>query len=156
MKRQFQIVGFLVCFVCLTVYFVSNNRSRDKKDYYLQLVNSTFEIGLNEMNSQLLSSNSILSRDSIYMLHYRITPEKENNLSFSLDTWSDAVESTMLEHIVPLANNLDGIEQMIQASKNDRCRFKVSIKQTHEYVEEVALLMVDLTTSELYFFYFSA
>ncbi len=90
------------------------------------------------------------------MLRYRITPEKENNIAVSLDTWSDAVESTMIAYIVPFANKLDGIEQMIQACQNDRCRFKVSIKQAHEYVEAVAFLMVDLTTSELYFFYYSA
>lgn len=153
MKKLLKIVGMLCCLIFSTVFIAGHNNPNDKSDYYSQLIHSLFGIELNETNSQLVCADSILSRDSIYMVRYHILPE--TNVPCTFDTWNTALDSSTIAYISVFGERFDGVKKMIQASKNGVCYFKekIRIDQTHDYIEEVAILMVNPIDSEMYFFY---
>lgn len=72
MKKILAAVVFICILFGTANLFIPRNAD---ESFYKALVNHAFKASLDENNSTLMYKNAILSRDSIYVLHFRLAAE---------------------------------------------------------------------------------
>ena len=78
-----KVLLFLCVCSILILIDVQNNKEGEKNPMYQNMVNSDFSIALNQTNSSVEFANSILSRDSIYVICFNLTKEYTHSLEES-------------------------------------------------------------------------
>ena len=78
-----KVLLFLCVCSILILIDVQKNEEGEKNPMYQNMVNSDFSIALNQTNSSVEFANSILSRDSIYVVCFDLTKEYTHSLEES-------------------------------------------------------------------------
>lgn len=150
-------IAFFVLCVCLMLILIvikTNNKS-DKNQIYRNMVNSDFSISLNQTNSSVVFANSILSRDSIYVVFFDLTTEYAHFLEESVVFQNGNMTDLLQQYVEPYIHLIDGLDVMIQDSKTTHCLVASDIREDNDFSKSYSLLLLNTEKNKLYWFYFT-
>ena len=128
----------------------------DKNQIYRNLVNSDFSITLDQTNSSVVFDNSILSRDSIYVIHFDLTPEYACFLDKSAMFQNGNMPELMQQYVEPYIHSIDGLDVMIQESKTAHCLIASNIREDNDFSKSFSILLLNMEKNMLYWFYYTS
>ncbi len=123
----------------------------DKSQTYRNMIYSAFGISLSETNSNLVYANTILSRDSVYIVSFSLSDDfiieelkKENG-------WKNDFEFILPKYIIPYEKYFSDLNLIIKSSQMGQCYYKLVI--LNERTESFELVIVNPSEKDLFFFY---
>ena len=122
---------------------------------YQNMVNSDFSIALNQTNSSVEFANSILSRDSIYVVCFDLTKEYSHSLEESAVFQNGNITDLLQQYVEPYTHLINGLDAMIQDSKSTHCLIASDIREDNDFSKSFSLLLLNTEKNKLYWFYFT-
>ena len=148
LKRVLIIIPvFAITLTCL-LYLI---RPKDKAQIYRNMINNEFSMSLDSDNSTLRSANTILSRDSVYVICFDIDDSMANNLQNIDLEWKDEMDLLLQQYLLPHQQFIGGVDEIIRSVKEDKCLYKINIK--NDVTGDFKLLVLDLEEKTIFFFY---
>ena len=126
-----------------------------KNPMYQNMVNSDFSIALNQTNSSVEFANSILSRDSIYVVCFDLTKEYTHSLEESAVFQNGNITDLLQQYVEPYTHLINGLDAMIQDSKSTHCLIASDIREDNDFSKSFSLLLLNTEKNKLYWFYFT-
>ena len=150
-------IAFFVLCVCsmLILIVIKTNNKSDKNQIYRNMVNSDFSISLNQTNRSVVFANSILSRDSIYVVFFDLTTEYAHFLEESVVFQNGNMTDLLQQYVEPYIHLIDGLDVMIQDSKTTHCLVASDIREDNDFSKSYSLLLLNTEKNKLYWFYFT-
>ena len=96
-----KVLLFLCVCSILILIDVQKNKEGEKNPMYQNMVNSDFSIALNQTNSSVEFANSILSRDSIYVVYFDLTKEYTHSLEESAVFQNGNITDLLQQYVEP-------------------------------------------------------
>ena len=96
-----KVLLFLCVCSILILIDVQKNKEGEKNPMYQNMVNSDFSIALNQTNSSVEFANSILSRDSIYVVCFDLTKEYTHSLEESTVFQNGNITDLLQQYVEP-------------------------------------------------------
>lgn len=153
MKKIFAAVVFICILFGAANLFIPRNAD---ESYYKALVNHAFKASLDENNSTLMYKNAILSRDSIYVLHFRLAAEHINQLLNNGVHWSNEPADLIRQYVAPYEKHTEGLAAILQAADTTSCYAAVHVQAITPYNADFSFALISIEQQMLYFFHFTS
>lgn len=150
-----KVLLFLCVCSILILIDVQKNKEGEKNPMYQNMVNSDFSIALNQTNSSVEFANSILSRDSIYVVCFDLTKEYTHSLEESAVLQNGNITDLLQQYVEPYTHLINGLDAMIQDSKSTHCLIASDIREDNDFSKSFSLLLLNTEKNKLYWFYFT-
>ena len=117
------------------------------------MINNEFSTSLDSDNSTLRSANTILSRDSVYVICFDIDESVVSNLLNIDIEWTDDIDLLLQRYLLPHQQFIGGIDEIIHSVKEDKCVYRINIQ--NDVTGDFKLLVLDPDEKTLFFFYYT-
>ena len=144
-------VVIVLVFAITSICLLSLERPKDKAQVYRNMINKEFSVSLDSENSILKSENTILSRDSVYVICFNIDDSVVSNLINADIEWKDEKDLLLQQYLLPHQQYIRGIDEIIRSVKYDNCLYKINIKDN--VTGDFKLLVLNPNEKTLFFFY---
>ena len=146
------VIIILVLFIII-ICLLSLEQPKDKAQIYRNMINNEFSTSLDSDNSTLRSANTILSRDSVYVICFDIDESVVSNLLHIEIEWTDDIDLLLQRYLLPHQQFIGGIDEIIHSVKEDKCVYRINIQ--NDVTGDFKLLVLDPDEKTLFFFYYT-
>lgn len=146
------VIIILVLFIII-ICLLSLEQPKDKAQIYRNMINNEFSTSLDSDNSTLRSANTILSRDSVYVICFDIDESVVSNLLNIDIEWTDDIDLLLQRYLLPHQQFIGGIDEIIHSVKEDKCVYRINIQ--NDVTGDFKLLVLDPDEKTLFFFYYT-
>ncbi len=144
------VIIILVLFITI-ICLLSLEQPKDKAQIYRNMTNNEFSTSLDSDNSTLKFANTILSRDSVYVVRFDIDDSVVSNLLNIDMEWTDDIDLLLQRYLLPHQQFIGGIDEIIHSVKEDKCVYRINIQ--NDVTGDFKLLVLDPDEKTLFFFY---
>ena len=151
MSSLIKLVLLVICMLGMVfVYQAYFSPPKDEAQVYRTMINKEFHVSLDQSNSKLEYSFSILSRDSVYIVIFDINEALVQTIESCLE-WETKTDILLRRYLTPHQKYLEGIDEIIRSVKKDECFYKVH--STDEAPDDFKLVIINPNENRLFFVY---